>query len=70
MSLSRNDMLSTQVWRRVPASCYVNEPAYGFFIAGSSIKAMNGVYIRRNPPADDDEDEGEDGGGRATSALL
>jgi hypothetical protein len=25
----------------------VNEPAYGFFIAGSSLEAMNGVYIRR-----------------------
>ena len=85
MSLSRNDMLSTDVGGapRARRSCYVNEPAYGFFVAGSSsalvpparrthfslcrrhssrlssrfahratrtVKAMNGVYIRRNPP--------------------
>ena len=51
--LSCNNMLSTEVGGRPRArrSCYVNEPAYGFFIAGSSIKAMNGIYIRRNPPA-------------------
>lgn len=28
----------------------VNEPAYGFFVTGSSIDAMNGVYVRKNPP--------------------
>ena len=28
----------------------VDEPAHGFFITGSSILAMNGVYIRMNPP--------------------
>ena len=51
--LSRNDMLSTGGNRRRKSrgSCYVNKPAYGFFIAGSSFKAMNGVYIRENPPA-------------------
>ncbi|KAL1504471.1 hypothetical protein AB1Y20_010876 [Prymnesium parvum] len=50
--LSRNDMLSTEVGGapRARRSCYVDEPAYGFFIAGSSLKPMNGVYIRRNPP--------------------
>ena len=45
MSLSRNDMLSTEGRApRARRSCYVNEPAYGFFIAGSSIKAMNGEW--------------------------
>jgi hypothetical protein len=28
----------------------VSEPADGFFVSGSSIEGMNGVYIRRNPP--------------------
>lgn len=28
----------------------VSEPSKGFFITGSSIVAMSGVYIRRNPP--------------------
>ena len=60
MSLSRNDMLSTEGRApRARRSCYVNEPAYGFFIAGSSIKAMNGVYIRRNPPRQTEEEEAE-----------
>jgi hypothetical protein len=64
MSLSRNDMLSTEVGGapRARRSCYVNEPAYGFFIAGSSVKGMNGVYIRRNPPGGTEEDE--EGGAR------
>ena len=59
MSLSRNDMLSTEVGGapRARRSCYVNEPAYGFFIAGSSIKPMNGVYIRRNPPREEEEED-------------
>ncbi len=35
---------------RARRSCYVREPAYGFFIAGSSIERMNGVYIRENVP--------------------
>eukprot|EP00965_Chrysotila_dentata_P044413 1476643-Pleurochrysis_carterae.AAC.1 len=47
MSLSRNDMLSTEGRApRARRSCYVDEPAYGFFVAGSSIKRMNGVYVR------------------------
>ena len=52
MSLSRNDMLSTggNRRRRQRGSCYVNKPAFGFFIAGSSEKQMNGVYVRDNPP--------------------
>ena len=89
MSLSRNDMLSTDVGGapRARRSCYVNEPAYGFFIAGSSsapifsrhaqrpffhfrrlssrlarrsartVKAMNGVFIRRNPPNSNEDEE-------------
>ena len=28
----------------------MSEPAFGFFVAGSSIEVMNGVYVRRNPP--------------------
>jgi DnaJ-domain-containing protein 1 len=36
--------------RKQRGSCYVNKPAYGFFIAGSTYKKMNGVYIRDNPP--------------------
>jgi hypothetical protein len=27
-----------------------DQPPYGFFIAGSSLKQLNGVYIRRNVP--------------------
>jgi hypothetical protein len=50
--LSRNDMLSTGGNRRRKSrgSCYVSKPSYGFFIAGSSCKRMNGVYVRDNPP--------------------
>jgi hypothetical protein len=50
--LSRNDQLS--LGGRAPRarrSCYVDEPACGFFVAGSSLKPCNGVYIRRNPSA-------------------
>jgi hypothetical protein len=46
----------------------VNEPAYGFFIAGSSLRAMNGVYIRRTPPRQqtaNEEDDEEPGDGDA-----
>ena len=58
MSLQRNDMLSTEGRApRARRSCYVNEPAYGFFIAGSTIKPMNGVYIRKNPPARSEEED-------------
>lgn len=50
--LSSNNMLTTGGNRRQRArgTVRVNEPAYGFFIAGSIIEHMNGVYIRRNPP--------------------
>ena len=59
MSLQRNDMLSTEGRApRARRSCYVNEPAHGFFVAGSTIKAMNGVYIRRNPPRTEEDDDG------------
>ena len=53
MSLARNDMLTTGDNRapRARRSCYVDEPAHGFFTAGSSLKGLNGVYIRRHPPA-------------------
>ena len=51
MSLTRNDMLSTEGRApRARRSCYVNEPPHGFFVAGSSLKPMNGPYIRRNAP--------------------
>ena len=61
MSLQRNDMLSTEGRApRARRSCYVNEPAYGFFIAGSSLRAMNGVYIRRTPPRQQTANEEDD----------
>ena len=52
MSLARNDMLTTGDNRtpRARRSCYVDEPAFGFFVAGSTHKQMNGLYIRRNVP--------------------
>ena len=28
---------------------YVRDPAAGFFVGGSTIKEMNGVYVRKNP---------------------
>ena len=57
--ISRNDMLSTggNRRRRARGSCYVNKPAYGFFIAGSSHKSMNGVYVRDNAPDFDPENK-------------
>lgn len=49
--VSRNDQLSLRGRApRARRSCYVDEPACGFCIVGSSIKPMNGVYVRRNPP--------------------
>ena len=61
MSLQRNDMLSTEGRApRARRSCYVNEPAYGFFIAGSSLREMNGVYIRRAPPRNQSSEEEND----------
>ena len=53
MSLARNDMLTTGDSRapRARRSCYVDEPAFGFFVAGSTNKQMNGLYIRRNVPS-------------------
>lgn len=42
--------------QRARGTVRVSEPAYGFFIAGSKIEAMNGVYIRRNPPRFPKED--------------
>ena len=49
--LSRNDMLTTgnNRRRRQRGVVRVQEPASGFFIAGSSIEAINGVYVRRSP---------------------
>ena len=37
---------------RARGTVSVSEPPYGFFIAGSSMKAMNGVYVRCNPRRD------------------
>lgn len=50
--LSNNNMLTTGGNRqqRARGTVRVSEPSHGFFIAGSSIEAMNGVYVRRNPP--------------------
>jgi hypothetical protein len=51
--LSRNDQLVPEgQGRRQKArgTCYVDEPPFGFFIAGSTVKVLNGVYIRRNIP--------------------
>jgi hypothetical protein len=50
--LSNNNMLTVGGGHRPRArgTVRVSEPAYGFFIAGSSIDQMNGVYVRRNPP--------------------
>ena len=52
--------------RRARGSCYVNKPAYGFFIAGSSHKSMNGVYVRDNAPDFDPENKD----GKRDSALY
>ena len=52
--LSRNDQLVPEGHGRRQQSrgtVYVDEPPYGFFIAGSSLKRLNGVYIRRNVPS-------------------
>lgn len=49
--LSNNNQLSLGGrGRRQRGTVRVNEPAYGFFVTGSSILAMNGVYVRKNPP--------------------
>ena len=50
--LSNNNQLSLGGGGRQRArrTVRVDEPAHGFFVAGSSIEAMNGVYVRRNPP--------------------
>jgi predicted Zn-dependent protease len=55
MHLARNDMLvpgGTGRAQRQRGTVMVDEPPYGFFIAGSSVKTLNGVYIRRNVPRD------------------
>ena len=58
--LSRNDMLTTggNQQRRARGTVRVNEPAHAFFVTGSSLEAMNGMYVRRNPPRRKPEDEG------------
>lgn len=50
MSLMRNDVLAhydggAQQQRRQRGFVTVSEPALGFFIAGSSIDEMNGIYV-------------------------
>ena len=32
--------------------CVVTTPPVGFFIAGSSVEGMNGVYVQQSPPID------------------
>ena len=34
--------------RRARGSVYVDDPAVGFFVAGSSIDDLNGIYVRTN----------------------
>ena len=64
MHLARNDMLvpgGTGRAQRQRGTVMVDEPPYGFFIAGSSVKTLNGVYIRRNVPRDPSQlRQGED----------
>ena len=64
MHLARNDMLvpgGTGRAQRQRGTVMVDEPPYGFFIAGSSVKTINGVYIRRNIPRDPSQlRQGED----------
>lgn len=50
--LSNNNMLTVGGGsrQRQRGTVRVSEPSKGFFITGSSIAAMNGVYVRRNPP--------------------
>lgn len=50
--LSNNNQLSLGGGGRQRArrTVRVDEPAHGFFVAGSSLEGMNGVYVRRNPP--------------------
>ena len=52
MLQSNNMLVPEGVGRqqRSRGTCYVDEPPFGFFVTGSSIKPMNGVYIRRNAP--------------------
>jgi hypothetical protein len=51
MALSSNNMLTTGGRaQRQRGTVRVSEPANGFFITGSSIDDMNGVYVRKNPP--------------------
>ena len=73
--LSTNNMLTTGGSRsrqRARHSVRVSEPAYGFFITGSCIAGMNGVYVRKNwptptaatrspPPATTNCGDGDDG---------
>ncbi len=43
--LQSNNMLvpgGTGRAQKSRGTCYVDEPPYGFFVAGSSVKAMNG----------------------------
>jgi hypothetical protein len=51
--LSRNDQLvmgGQGRQQRSRGTTYVNDPPFGFFIAGSTVKTLNGVYTRRNTP--------------------
>jgi hypothetical protein len=51
--LQRNDMLVPEGHgrrERARGTCYVDEPPFGFFIAGTTVKQLNGVYIRREVP--------------------
>jgi hypothetical protein len=62
--LASNDMLvpgGTGRAQRSRGTCYVDKPPHGFFISGSSLKAVNGLYIRKNPPR---------GAARAGEAFL
>ena len=59
--LSRNDQLTTGGNRqqRARGTVRVNEPAHAFFVTGSSLDQMNGMYVRRNPPRRKADDAGK-----------
>ena len=39
-------------------SCVVTTPPVGFFVAGSSLEDLNGVYVRQTAPTYDEDEPG------------
>ena len=62
--LASTNMLSTEVhdlpneFRSTQSSVVVEQPAEGFFMQGSSIEDVNGVYMRQTPPIYDEDEPG------------